>query len=481
MDTLTYESSSESSEGDERVVQGNRVEQRPAAAAHERGKTGDSRCTVTVRSIGRKRRRVTTAELQQAILASVVQKGSDGYAEGQSTSPAVVPPVARLTPTGQMPLSSTTACSPHSVKVQPVLAGPFVDYQNRPISDAVPGSVKQRARHGTGRSSLPPPSPVHTLPLHRGTVVSACVSPSYGHIAATGGTDGKVHVLSLYQDELGYSSPVLLSLLPPATSTPQPSVSPSPIRAVRLSPSPSLLYTGHHTGLVTLFDLNTGQALDHRRAGTAGGSGSSGHASHHARALHTLTPHPTHVSLFLVGLGDGSIVGFDARAPGEAQRYESHGQSVHTVTFVGGARGGASLGHFVSTGADKRILLWEFGLPTVLRRVEETSIQTVTAATASLDGSMWYGQCQDNTVLLYDTRTTASSATPKFRKQRQRFQGHQVTGVKPDIAAVAGNQLIVGGSGGGELFYWQRKSGTMARRTRAHTGTVTALAASPVD
>ena len=61
----------------------------------------------------------------------------------------------------------------------------------------------------------------------------------------------------------------------------------------------------------------------------------------------------------------GKLITWDIRERNIVQEYDYHLSSVNSVTFVDGGR------RFVSTSDDKKILIWEWGIPAPIKYISE--------------------------------------------------------------------------------------------------------------
>lgn len=64
--------------------------------------------------------------------------------------------------------------------------------------------------------------------------------------------------------------------------------------------------------------------------------------------------------------------------------------SINTVTFIDGGR------RFVSSSDDKKIYLWEFGIPVVAKHISEPDMNAIPAACLHSSGSHWLGQAMND-------------------------------------------------------------------------------------
>jgi pre-mRNA-processing factor 17 len=76
--------------------------------------------------------------------------------------------------------------------------------------------------------------------------------------------------------------------------------------------------------------------------------------------------------------------------------YEEHHGAINTLTFIDNNR------KFVSTADDKKVFIWEFGIPVVLTKIAEPNSQAVTATAVHPSGQYVAMQKADNKVEIYD-------------------------------------------------------------------------------
>lgn len=95
--------------------------------------------------------------------------------------------------------------------------------------------------------------------------------------------------------------------------------------------------------------------------------------------------HPTKQNLFLAGCSNKKIVQFDVNQKEIVQQYEEHMGSINTITFIDYGK------RFVSTSDDKKIYIWEFGIPVVAKHISEPDMNSIPAATLHPSGTHWAG------------------------------------------------------------------------------------------
>ena len=98
---------------------------------------------------------------------------------------------------------------------------------------------------------------------------------------------------------------------------------------------------------------------------------------------------------FLVGTATKKILQFDINSGQITQTYDEHLGSINTLTFIDSNR------KFVSTSDDKKIFIWEFGLPVVVKHISEPTIHSIPATVLHPNGKYFCGQSLDNKVIIY--------------------------------------------------------------------------------
>ena len=72
----------------------------------------------------------------------------------------------------------------------------------------------------------------------------------------------------------------------------------------------------------------------------------------------------------------------------------------------------------MSTADDKKIYVWEFGIPVVAKHISEPDMHAIPAATMHPNGKYFAGQSMDNTIVIYDCKGNF-----KINRKKQ-FSGH---------------------------------------------------------
>lgn len=120
---------------------------------------------------------------------------------------------------------------------------------------------------------------------------------------------------------------------------------------------------------------------------------------------------------FLVGDMGKTISQYDLRTKEVTQSYTEHLGPVNTITFVDGNR------KFASTSDDKKVFLWEYGIPIVVKHISDPEMQAIACADLHPNGKYILGQCSDNKIMCFDVKNHSIRMNKK-----KRFRGHMTSG-----------------------------------------------------
>ena len=143
------------------------------------------------------------------------------------------------------------------------------------------------------------------------------------------------------------------------------------------------------------------------------------------------------------------------------QQYEEHLGSIDTITFIENGR------RFVSTADDKKMYVWEFGIPVVAKHISEPDMHAVPAACMHPNMKYFAGQSMDNKIVIYDCKGN-------FKLNRKkRFSGHLSSGYACGLTFSPDGQFLCSGDAEGMLWFWNWKTCKNYRTMKVHEGSVT--------
>jgi len=205
-----------------------------------------------------------------------------------------------------------------------------------------------------------------------------------------------------------------------------------------------------------LWDTETGQCI---------GSFSNGKIPYTAR----ICPDPAKQNEFLAGQSDKKILQWDTNSGQITQEYDQHLAAVNTVTFVDNNR------RFVSSSDDKSIRVWEYGIPVVIKYIQEPHMHSMPVIITSPDQEFFMGQSLDNQILVYQ-------AKDKFKmNKKKRFAGHLNAGYACGLGMSPDMKYVISGDSDGRLWVWDWKTCRSLKQLPAHKGVSSAVEWHPIE
>jgi len=167
-------------------------------------------------------------------------------------------------------------------------------------------------------------------------------------------------------------------------------------------------------------------------------------------------PHLDKQNEVLAGQSNKLIVQWDMRAGRIMQSYDEHLAPVNTLTFIDDDR------RFVSTSDDKKIFVWEYGIPVVVKHISEPDLHSMPATAVSYNRKYFLGQSQDNQVLVFSTLN-------RFKmNRRKRFIGHLTSGYACQVGFSPDGRFVLSGDAQGRVFFWDWKTTRCYKKLKAH-------------
>ncbi|RLN52101.1 hypothetical protein BBJ29_001623 [Phytophthora kernoviae] len=267
---------------------------------------------------------------------------------------------------------------------------------------------------------------VHKWTGHTKGVQAIELFPKYGHLLLSGSMDNTVRIWDVYNERKcqrvyeGHSGAV---------------------RSINFSNDGRQFLSCSFDRFIQLWDTETGQIVNSFTT---------------RRVPYCVKFYPLDNTNFVVGDSNNMVVQFDARSGEIVQEYNHHLQAVNSVTFVDDNK------RFVSTSDDKKILVWEWGIPVPVKYISEPSMHSMPAVTLHPSGGFFAGQSLNNQIDVY-------SARDKFKINRKKvFKGHANAGYACQIGFSPNGQYVMSGDGEGRLVFWDWKSTKLVKKLRAH-------------
>ncbi len=217
----------------------------------------------------------------------------------------------------------------------------------------------------------------------------------------------------------------------------------SSVRTIDFTLDGTRFVSGSYDRWVKNWDTETGQVI-------------SRHTSRKVPYCVKVVPIPGKQDQILVAQGDKKIVQWDTRSNHMVQVYNEHLGPVNTITFIDDNR------KFVTTSDDKKVYVWEYGIPVVMKHISEPDMHSMPAVALHPSGKFWVGQSQNNQIHVYG----ASRKFGLFRKKR--FMGHLTSGYACGMGFSPDGKLLFSGDAQGRLFIWDWRTMKIFKRLQCH-------------
>ncbi len=160
---------------------------------------------------------------------------------------------------------------------------------------------------------------------------------------------------------------------------------------------------------------------------------------------------------FLVGSGNKKILQFDVNTGTKELEYAQHIGTVNTVKFY-------EENKFISSADDKKLFLWEFGIPVVIKHVSEPEMHTITSCAVHPSWEYYLGQSSDNQIVVYENKGG------NFRRIRsKKMASHLCAGYACGIDFSCDGQFVASGDERGRVFFYDWKTSKNYRVLDAHS------------
>ncbi|CCI44955.1 unnamed protein product [Albugo candida] len=250
--------------------------------------------------------------------------------------------------------------------------------------------------------------------------------PKYGHLILSAGMDHTVRIWDVFNERKckrvyeGHGGA---------------------IRGINFSSDGRQFLSCSFDRFIHLWDTETGKSL---------------HQFTNRRVPYCIKFHPEENTNFVIGDSNNMIVQFDTRSGDIVQEYNHHLQAVNSVTFVDENR------RFVSTSDDKKILIWEWGIPVPIKYISEPSMQSMPTVTLHPSGDFFAGQSLNNQIHVYSARDKIKFCRNKI------FRGHNNAGYACQIGFSPNGHYLISGDADGKLCFWDWKSVKLYKKLNAH-------------
>ncbi|ETB61679.1 hypothetical protein YYC_01521 [Plasmodium yoelii 17X] len=162
-------------------------------------------------------------------------------------------------------------------------------------------------------------------------------------------------------------------------------------------------------------------------------------------------------NIFLVGGANNKICHIDFRTGNIELEYNEHLQAINTITLCENNK------KLVSTSDDKKIFIWEYGLPVVVKYISDASMFSITSVSVHPSNKFFLCQSMNNIITVYE-------ATGKFRFfSKKTFKGHKNIGYSINVSCSNDGKYVISGDSNGGLFIWNWKKMSNFKNIKAHS------------
>jgi len=169
-------------------------------------------------------------------------------------------------------------------------------------------------------------------------------------------------------------------------------------------------------------------------------------------------PDPSMQNVIVTGCSNKKAVQWDANSASIVQEYDEHLGAVNSVTFCEDGK------RLLTTSDDKKIFLWEFGIPVVVKYIAEPTMHSVPSVSVHPNKKYLIGQSMDNKIICYE-------AFGSFKFQgRKTWKGHMNAGyaIKPNFSS--DGKWVMSGDTDGKIWFWDWAKQKNYRVLKAHDG-----------
>lgn len=167
-------------------------------------------------------------------------------------------------------------------------------------------------------------------------------------------------------------------------------------------------------------------------------------------------PDPSQQNVIITGCSNKKAVQWDANKPSIVQEYDEHLGTVNSVTFCEEGK------RILTTADDKKIFLWEYGIPVVVKHIAEPSMHSVPSVVMHPNKKYIIGQSMDNKIICYE-----AFGRFKFMGKRQ-FRGHINAGYAIMPGFSSDGRWVMSGDTDGKLWFWDWQKMKNYRVLKAH-------------
>lgn len=228
------------------------------------------------------------------------------------------------------------------------------------------------------------------------------------------------------------------------------------VRDINFTSDGRRFYSTGYDKNIQLWDTETGQII----------STFTNKKTHFCVAVH---PDPSQQNIIITGCSSKKAVQWDANTASIVQEYDEHLGAVNTVTILEEGR------RILTTSDDKKIYLWEYGIPVVVKHIAEPTMHSVPAVVVHPNKKYLIGQSMDNKIITYE-----AFGRYKFMGRKE-FKGHINAGYAITPGFSCDGKWVMSGDSDGKVWFWDWQRMKNYRVLKAHDGVCSSCLWHPVQ
>jgi len=271
---------------------------------------------------------------------------------------------------------------------------------------------------------------IHTWTGHTMGVQQIRWFPNTAHLLLSAGMDGKVKIWDYYNQRkclrtyMGHDQAV---------------------RDVNFASDGRRFYSVSYDKNVQFWDTETGQII-------------STFTNKKTPFCVSVHPDPSQQNIIVCGCSNKKAVQWDSNTATIVQEYDEHLGAVNSVTFCEEGK------RLITTSDDKKIFVWEYGIPVVVKHIAEPTMHSVPSVVVNPQKKYLIGQSMDNKIISYE-----AFGRFKFLGKKQ-FKGHLNAGYAITPGFSADGHWVMSGDVDGKIWFWDWQKMKNYRVLKAHDG-----------
>jgi len=269
---------------------------------------------------------------------------------------------------------------------------------------------------------------VHTWSGHTKGVAAIRWFPGNGHLLLSAGMDTKVKIWDVFN-----SKKCMRTYMGHAAA----------VRDICFSNDGRRFVTCSYDRYLKLWDTETGECI-------------SALTNKKLPYCVQINPDADKQNIVMAGCSNKHIVQYDTNTGKVEQIYDQHLGAVNSITFCEENR------RFATTADDKKMLIWEYGIPVPIKHIADPTQHSMPAVTKTPNDKWMLCQNLDNQITTY-------SASDRFKLNRKKtFKGHVVAGYACQPGVSPDGNYVMSGDTDGRLWFWDWKTCKVFRKIKCH-------------